>query len=245
MIDNASGRAGSAFDAAVAPVRAGADPFGQARNLYGQLTETERLGLLDGDAPFWAGLAAMRAVRYGSRPYVHGEVARLGIPGIRFVDGPRGCVAGDGPVAGSPVLPLDPAATAHVAVIGALATAENMGDFGSSSVHPPGHVTPLQGIRAAFPGSDIAHVDGWHVVQVYGSRTEGERAGESALAGFAAAAVPAGGSAEVEVTCSLAPLAIWNPHTRQLDPPAGTTIAFEVAAHAHDPAAVALQVALP
>src|SRR5262249_11298181 len=96
MSDNASGRAGSAFDAAVAAGRAGADPRPPARNLYHQLTEAERLGLLDGDAPFWAGLAAMRAARYGSRPYVHGEVARLGIPGIRFVDGPRGCVAGDG-----------------------------------------------------------------------------------------------------------------------------------------------------
>jgi beta-glucosidase len=33
---------------------------------------------------------------YNLQPYVHGEVARLGIPGTRFVDGPRGCVAGNG-----------------------------------------------------------------------------------------------------------------------------------------------------
>jgi beta-glucosidase len=722
---NASGRAGSAFDVAVAAVRAGADPFGQARNLYEQLTETERLGLLDGDAPFWAGLAAMRAVRYGSRPYVHGEVARLGIPGIRFVDGPRGCVAGDGtafpvsmgrgatwdtaleqrvgeaigaevraqggnfyggvcinlprhpawgrvqetygddplhlgafgaalargaqrhvmacakhyalnsmenarfqvdvtidegalhevylphfkrladegvagimsaynsvngqwagqnrylltevlrdrwhwdgitvsdfvfglrdaaasldagldleepfaqqraqhlrdqiargetgwemversglrllaaqlrhyaaraaaepgpevmacaghralarevaaramvllknePVAGSPVLPMDPAATGHVAVIGRLAIAESMGDFGSSRVHPPGHVTPLEGIRAAFPGSEVTLVedddpvraaraargadaavivvgydghdegeyvdpagmatpellalfpplppgaalpaldggdtgmtggdraslrlhpgdeelirsvaqacprtvvcvvaggavimeawrhqvpailimwysgmegghaladvltgahnpsgrlpfsvpaseehlpffdrdatsvtydrfhgqrlldklgvaaayphgfglsyttfaieeaaagpvagsrltvtarvrntgdrDGWHVVQVYGRAAEGEHAGENALVGFAAVAVPAGQTAEVAVACSLDPLATWNPRTRQLDQPARTTVALEVAAHAHDPAALTLPVSVP
>jgi beta-glucosidase len=87
--------------------------------------------------------------------------------------------------------------------------------------------------------------DGWHVVQVYGRRTEGERAGESALVGFAAAAVPAGGTAEVAVTCSLGPLAIWNPATGQLDLPAETKIALEVGAHAHDPAALPLQVALP
>ena len=725
MSDNASGPAGQAFDAAVAAVRSGADPVQQARNLYEQLTETERLRLLDGDAPFWAGLAKLRAARYGSRPYVHGAVTRLGIPGIRFVDGPRGCVAGEGTafpvsmargatwdtgleqrvgeaigaevraqggnffggvcinlprhpawgrvqetygdeplhlgafgaalargaqrhvmacakhfalnsmenarfqvdvtidesalhevylphfkrvadegvagimaaynsvngewagqnrylltevlrdrwrwdgitvsdfvfgmrdaaaslnagldleepfaqqraqhlrdqiargetgwemversglrliaaqlrhyaaraaadpgaevmasaghralarevaartmvllrnetVAGMPVLPLDPAATGRVAVIGALATAENMGDFGSSRVHPPGHVTPLQGIRAAFPASEVTladgddparaaeaarqadaavvvvgydghdegeyvdpaglttpellalfpplpageslpaldagdngptggdraslrlhpgdeeliravgracprtvvcvvaggavimeawrhdvpailimwyagmegghaladvltgahnpsgrlpfsvptseeHLpsfdrdatsvtydrlhgqrlldklgadaayphgfglsyttfavedavasapaggkvpvtarvrntgerDGWHVVQVYGRAAAGERAGQSALVGFAAVAVPAGQSAEVEVTCSLDPLAIWNPRTRQLDPPARTTVALEVAAHAHDPAALTLQVALP
>jgi len=87
--------------------------------------------------------------------------------------------------------------------------------------------------------------DGWHVVQVYGRRAVGERAGESALVGFAAAEVPAGQAVEVEVDCSLDPLAIWNPQTRQLDPPARTTVALEVAAHAHDPAALTLQVALP
>jgi beta-glucosidase len=723
--DPVSGDSGSAFDAAVAAVRAGADPPREAGKLYEQLTDTERLGLLDGDSPFWAGLAEMTAARYGSRPYVHGAVARLGIPGVRFVDGPRGCAAGEGtafpvsmargatwdtdlerrvgeaigaevraqggnlfggicinlprhpawgraqetygddplhlglfgaalargaqrhvmacakhlalnsmenarfrvdvtvdegalhevylphfkrvadegvagimaaynsvngewagqnrylltevlrdrwrwdgitvsdfvfglrdaaaslnagldleepfaqqralhlsdqigsgetswemversgvrliaaqlrcyagrtaagpgaevmacaehrtlarevaaramvllknePVAGSPVLPLDPGATRRMAVIGRLAIAENMGDLGSSRVCPPDHVTPFKGIRDAFAGSEIilaegddpvraaeaarradaamvvvgydghdegeyvdpagmatpellalfpplppgealpalaaggtgmtggdraslrlhpgdeeliravaqacprtvvcvvaggavimeawrnevpailimwyagmegghaladvltgAHNpsgrlpfsiptseehlpsfdrdatsvtydrfhgqrlldklgadaayphgfglsyttfavedaaagapaagqvpvtarvrntgerDGWHVVQVYGRRTEGERAGESALVGFATAAVAAGDCAEVEVACSLDPLAIWNPQTRQLDLPAQTTIALEVAAHAHDRAALSLRVALP
>ena len=31
---------------------------------------------------------------YNVFPYVMGAVDRLGIPGIRFVDGPRGCVVG-------------------------------------------------------------------------------------------------------------------------------------------------------
>ena len=88
--------ASTAFDAAVAAVRAGADPAGEARKLFQELTEAERLGLLDGDASFWKGMANMRRGRYGARPYVHGAVSRLGIPGIRFVDGPRGCVAGSG-----------------------------------------------------------------------------------------------------------------------------------------------------
>jgi len=721
--------AGSAFAAAVAAVRAGADPVGEAGKLYGELTETERLGLLDGDVPFWEGLAEMRQTRYGARPYVHGAAPRLGIPGIRFVDGPRGCVAGEGtafpvsmargatwdtgleervgeaigaevraqggnffggvcinlprhpawgraqetygddpvhlgafgaalargvqrhvmacakhyalnsmenarfqvdvsidegalhevylphfkrvadegiagimtaynsvngawagqneylltdvlrnrwhwdgitvsdfvfglrdaaeslnagldleepfaqqralhlrdqisrgetswemvdrsgarliavqlrayaarttaeppaeivacaghralarevaaramvllrnePVTGSPVLPLDQGTVRRVAVIGRLATAANMGDSGSSRVYPPTRVTPLDGIQAAFPGSEICLVeqddparaaevagqadvaiviagydardegenvsaeamsqpallalfpplppgtalpepgtgetgmaaaggyggdrksvalrpadeeiiravasanprtvvcvvaagavlmeswrhdvpaivmmwyagmegghaladvltgahnpsgrlpfsipaaaehlpffdpdataitydrfhgqrlldrlgvpaayphgfglsytaftieqaaagqhtdgqvpvtarvgntgnrDGWHVVQVYGRRTEGPRAGQSALLGFAAAAIPAGSSAEVAVACSLDPLAVWNPRTRQLDLPAGTTIVLEVGACAHDPAAVHMEVAL-
>lgn len=85
-----------AFEAAVAAVRAGADPRDEARALYDRLTDDERLGLLDGDTPFWEGLRAMLTEGYNRRPYVHGAVPRLGIPGIRFVDGPRGCVAGHG-----------------------------------------------------------------------------------------------------------------------------------------------------
>ena len=86
--------------------------------------------------------------------------------------------------------------------------------------------------------------DGWHVVQVYGYRTEGERAGERALVGFTPVAVPAGQSADVTVLCSPAALAIWNPQTRQLDLPAGTPVALEVGAHAHDPRALRLEIAL-
>ena len=32
---------------------------------------------------------------YNRRPYVHGAVARLGMPGMRFADGPRGVVMGE------------------------------------------------------------------------------------------------------------------------------------------------------
>ena len=42
----------TAFDAAVARVRAGADPVAEARALYAALDDDERLGLLDGDIPF-------------------------------------------------------------------------------------------------------------------------------------------------------------------------------------------------
>jgi len=83
-----------AFNAAVDNVRAGADAAEIAAGLYEQLTDDERLGLLDGDTPFWPGLVEMTG-RYNGTPIVHGEVARLGIPGTRFVDGPRGCVAGN------------------------------------------------------------------------------------------------------------------------------------------------------
>jgi beta-glucosidase len=86
----------NAFDLAVGDVRAGRRPEHAAKELYDQLTDEERLGLLDGDTPFWDGLASIGAEGYNVRPYVHGAVGRLGIPGTRFVDGPRGCVAGHG-----------------------------------------------------------------------------------------------------------------------------------------------------
>ncbi len=85
----------TAFEAAVERVRAGALPADEAAGLYAQLDEAERLGLLDGDTPFWQGMAEM-GQGYNVRPYVHGAVERLGIPGIRFVDGPRGVVSGHG-----------------------------------------------------------------------------------------------------------------------------------------------------
>jgi len=91
-----TGASATPFDQAVEAVRSGATPESQAKKLYDHLTEDERLGLLDGDMPFWQGMAEMRVVGYNTRPYVHGAVDRLGIPGTRFVDGPRGCVSGHG-----------------------------------------------------------------------------------------------------------------------------------------------------
>ncbi|HWA84817.1 MAG TPA: glycoside hydrolase family 3 C-terminal domain-containing protein [Opitutus sp.] len=65
----------------------------RARELLAQLTLDEKLGLMDGDTPFWPGLAEMMAPGgYASRPWVAGAVPRLGIPGVRFVDGPRGII---------------------------------------------------------------------------------------------------------------------------------------------------------
>lgn len=65
----------------------------RARGLLAQLTLDEKLGLMDGDTPFWPGLAEMMAPGgYSSRPWVAGAVPRLGIPGVRFVDGPRGII---------------------------------------------------------------------------------------------------------------------------------------------------------
>ena len=65
----------------------------RARELLRQLSVEEKLSLMDGDTPFWPGLNEMLApFGYASRPWVAGAVPRLGIPGIRFVDGPRGII---------------------------------------------------------------------------------------------------------------------------------------------------------
>lgn len=85
-----------AFARAVEAVRLGATAQAEAKALYDRLSDAERLGLLDGDDEIWPHLRELIAEGYNVRPYVHGEVARLGIPGTRFVDGPRGCVAGHG-----------------------------------------------------------------------------------------------------------------------------------------------------
>ena len=65
-----------------------------AETLLIQLTPEERLHLLDGDEPFWSGLHNMLTEGYNRRPIIHGSINRLKIPGIRFADGPRGCVLG-------------------------------------------------------------------------------------------------------------------------------------------------------
>ena len=63
-------------------------------------------------------------------------------------------VGGDGPV-----LPLAASSLGRVAVLGHLADRRNIGDGGSSDVWAPTVVTPLAGLRAALPGSQVDHAD--------------------------------------------------------------------------------------
>jgi len=82
------------FERAVAAVRSGTDPAQAARGLVDQLDPSERLALLDGDEPFWPGMPKMMSQGYNLEPIIAGAVPRLGLPGIRFSDGPRGAVIG-------------------------------------------------------------------------------------------------------------------------------------------------------
>ncbi len=64
---------------------------------------------------------------------------------------------GDG---GAPLLPLDAGRLKRIAVLGRLASIPNLGDRGSSNVIPPSVVTPLDGLRAALPDTEILVADG-------------------------------------------------------------------------------------
>ena len=133
----------SSYDKSVAEVRSGADAEKVAADLYAQLTGAERLDLLDGDQGFWPGIQEMIEEGYNLRPIVHGAVARLGIPGLRFSDGPRGVVMGR-----STAFPISMArgATWDVNleerigdVIGAEARAQGANFFGGVCINLPRH----------------------------------------------------------------------------------------------------------
>jgi beta-glucosidase len=83
-----------AFGAAADRVASGADHHIEAVELVSAMTPEERLDCLDGDTDFWPGLVDMTTGGYRSHPWPAARVERLGVPGIEFADGPRGCVVG-------------------------------------------------------------------------------------------------------------------------------------------------------
>ncbi|MCB0972252.1 MAG: glycoside hydrolase family 3 protein, partial [Acidimicrobiales bacterium] len=82
------------FELAAARVADGADARAEAEALVDDMTEVEQRWCLDGDEPFWAGLTEMGQGGYHRRPFPAAQVPRLGVPGFRFSDGPRGVVVG-------------------------------------------------------------------------------------------------------------------------------------------------------
>ncbi|MEV8403797.1 glycoside hydrolase family 3 C-terminal domain-containing protein [Streptomyces niveus] len=85
---------GTAFADAVDAVRAGKDVETAIAGLLGRMTDDELLWLLDGDLTLRTGFRQMSS-EYNTLPIEAGRVDRLGIPGIRFTDGPRGVVMGN------------------------------------------------------------------------------------------------------------------------------------------------------
>ena len=89
-----------------APVDASAEAFGPLTRrapedpaaiesyvaaIVGSMSLQEKLAAMSGDGPLVRGTRAMSR-RYNGQPIVAGAVARTGLPGIRFTDGPRGVV---------------------------------------------------------------------------------------------------------------------------------------------------------
>jgi len=72
---------------------AAGDREARARGLLAQLSRGEKLSLLAGDTPFWSGMAGIALQDASHRhPWPAGQLPRLGLGGLHFVDGPRGVV---------------------------------------------------------------------------------------------------------------------------------------------------------
>src|SRR4051794_36110128 len=85
----------TAWEDALAAIHTGTALEEAAAALVGQMDDDQKHWCLDGDIPFWAGMGDLGAGGYHRRPFLGAEVDRLGIPGFRFSDGPRGVVVGN------------------------------------------------------------------------------------------------------------------------------------------------------
>jgi len=83
------------FDDARRAIDNGASVHDATRALVATLSDHEKLWCLDGDAPTWAGLKFMSDDGYHKSVFVGAELDRIGFPGVRFSDGPRGAVVGN------------------------------------------------------------------------------------------------------------------------------------------------------
>ena len=82
------------FASAAARVAKGADHHAEAAAIVVAMTLEEKLGCLDGDIAAWPGLMDLTSGGYHRHTWPAAHVPRLGVPGLDFSDGPRGCVIG-------------------------------------------------------------------------------------------------------------------------------------------------------
>ncbi len=149
------------FDEGVEEIRAGdRDADDVAAELAAELSDAELLGVLDGDETFLAGIRAFGRDGYNHEPIVAGEVERLGIPGIRFTDGPRGVVMGRStcfPVAMARGATWDPELEREIGeVIGAEGRAQGANLFAGVCVNLLRH--PAWGRAQETYGEDPVHL---------------------------------------------------------------------------------------
>ena len=64
----------------------------QAEETLAQLSLKEKIALMSGSTPFWSGFDDMMGGGYSRHPWPAADGPRVGVPGIRFTDGPRGVI---------------------------------------------------------------------------------------------------------------------------------------------------------
>jgi beta-glucosidase len=132
----------------------------RALELFGQLTLDEKIKMMSGDTPFWPGMADMLGGGYAAHPWVAGAVPRLGIPGVRFADGPRGVIMDGGttfPVSMGRGATFDPDLEERVGdVIGRELRAMGGNFFGGVCINLPRH--PAWGRAQETYGEDPIHL---------------------------------------------------------------------------------------
>jgi len=162
------------FEQGVERVRRGEEAGAVAQSILDGLTPEERLSLLDGDDDFWTGMAEMMQ-RYNARPITMGRVDRVGIPGLRFSDGPRGVVMG-----GSTAFPVAMARGATWDVdleerigraIGAEMRAQGADFFGGVCINLPRH--PAWGRAQETYGEDSLLLGAFGVALTRGVQRHG------------------------------------------------------------------------
>jgi beta-glucosidase len=158
VTDNPSGA--SSFATEVASIRRGGSVEASALTLVAQLTVAERLWLLDGDQRFWTGVLDWARHGYNHVPVVAGAIPRLGLPGLRFTDGPRGIVVGRStcfPVSIARGATWDPELEERIGVaLGLEARAQGANLFGGICVNLLRH--PAWGRAQETYGEDPVHL---------------------------------------------------------------------------------------
>ena len=129
----------------------------KAREIVSRMTLDEKIGLMAGDETVFS---SMGGGQYNVKPYTAGGCARLGVPQMKFCDGPRGCVSGRStcfPAAAARGATFDPALEERVGrAIGAEIRANGGNFFGGVCLNVP--YNPGAGRSQEVYGEDPRHI---------------------------------------------------------------------------------------
>ncbi len=186
----------------------------KAQELLAQLSLEEKIKMMYGDVSCWTSLIGMMSGAYGTKPYVAGQVHRLGIAGIRFSDGPRGVIlkgATTFPVAMARGATWDPALEERVGdAIGKEMRALGANLFGGVCINLLRH--PAGGRAQETFGEDP-----WHLGEMAAALVRGVQRHVMACAKHYALNSMENARFQVDVTVSRRPLyEVYLPHFRRV-----------------------------